>query len=153
LKKEILEIIDNVVQNTAYFVVDVNIVSVKQIPHIKLLIDSDQGIGIDECAEISRKIVAEIEAVNLLPNFEIEVSSPGVGEPLKLLRQYHKNIGRHIKVVTNDNKILFGILEKVNEDTIEVRQETKSKNKITKAEENVNIRFSDIKRANIEIVF
>src|SRR5919107_5230355 len=85
---------------------DVFLVEVKVIPgnNIKVFLDADNGITIDKCIRINRALYKQIEESDLFPNgdFSLEVSSPGVDEPLKLLRQYKKNIGRTIEVTMND---------------------------------------------------
>lgn len=125
----------------------------RNIPKIKVVLDSDKGIGIDECAELSRKISSEIEASNLAPDFEIEIGSPGVGEPLLLERQYLKNIERHIKVTTKEGKTILGVLKQVfPNDKIVVLLQNKTKNKTIDLQ-TVEIPFAEIKKSNIEIVF
>ena len=66
---------------------------------VQVFVDTDRGITIDECAEISRDLSRELDLFQLLSSpYHLEVSSPGTDKPLKLLRQYHKNIGRRFRV-------------------------------------------------------
>lgn len=66
---------------------------------IQVFVDTDDGITIAECAEISRDLGAEMEALNVINEpYELEVSSPGIEKPLKMLRQYRKNVGRKFKI-------------------------------------------------------
>src|SRR5689334_2746025 len=64
--------------------------------NIKVLVDGDHGISIDKLAQYNRRLYRQIEESALFPNndFSLEISSPGLEEPLKLRRQYLKNIGR-----------------------------------------------------------
>ena len=82
------------------------LVEVKSRPgnNIKVFIDADQGVSIDELAQCNRSLYKQIEESNLFPNgdFSLEVSSPGLDEPLKLHRQYLKNIGRKVEVIRKD---------------------------------------------------
>ena len=66
---------------------------------IQVFVDTDDGITIAQCAEINREVGAELDAQSVFNEpYELEVSSPGIERPLKLLRQYKKNIGRKYKV-------------------------------------------------------
>ena len=66
---------------------------------VQVFIDTDDGITIAECAEISRDLGGTMEAQNVINEpYELEVSSPGIEKPLKLLRQYKKNVGRKFKI-------------------------------------------------------
>jgi len=67
---------------------------------VQAYVDTDNGITIEECAEISRELAHELDRENLIQgSYRLEISSPGIDKPLKLLRQYKKNIGRRFKVV------------------------------------------------------
>lgn len=77
------------------------LVEVKMLPNNKLIIhvDGDEGISIQDCVAISRHVGFHLEEENAIEQaYNLEVSSPGVGEPLKLIRQYNKNIGRTVSV-------------------------------------------------------
>src|SRR6188474_255763 len=80
-----------------YFLVEA---SVKPTNNIKVFVDADQGAAIDQLSRINRALYKWVEE-NLFPNgdFSIEISSPGLDEPLKLDRQYKKNIGRFVEVL------------------------------------------------------
>ena len=91
--------------------------------------------------------------MGMYPNgdFSLEVSSPGVEEPLKLLRQYHKNSGRNVEVITKDNNRQEGKLAGVNEAAVTIEYtEGKGKKAVTKT---VNIAFDDIKQTRVLVTF
>ena len=79
-------------------------VKIKPTNNIKVFIDGDNGISIEKCVQFNRKLYKMIEEASIIPpvNFLLEVSSPGVDEPLKFHRQYTKNIGRFVEVIFND---------------------------------------------------
>jgi len=80
---------------------DLFLVDVKMHPDGKLIIlaDGDKGISIQDCAAISRYVGYKLEENNEMDHaYNLEVSSPGVDTPLKLLRQYQKNINRNVSV-------------------------------------------------------
>ena len=84
-------------------------------------------------------------------NFSLEVSSPGIDEPLKLFRQYKKNIGRKVEVTLNDETKLEGKLLEADEQMITVEVTTgKNKKAVT---EQKQIAFADIKQTKILIAF
>lgn len=103
---------------------------VKPTNNYKVYIDGDQGITIDQCIKFNRALYKKIEDAGLHPdgNFSLEVSSPGVDEPLQNIRQYRKNIGRKVEVTLSEERKLEGVLKEVREKDILI-EETKGKGK------------------------
>jgi ribosome maturation factor RimP len=83
--------------------------------------------------------------------FSLEVSSPGIDEPLKLHRQYVKNTGRQVEITRNEGDVLTGLLKAVSETDITLLVES-GKNKKKTTTEHI-IPFSNIKTTRIQIVF
>jgi len=134
---------------------DVFLVSVKIKPtnNIKIYLDADGGLGIEKCIKINRALYKVMEEKGLYPDgdFSLEVSSPGIDEPLKLLRQYKKNIGRNVEVTTLDEAKKEGRLTGVAEDGIIIEYTTgKGKKAETKQEE---ISFDNIKQTKVLVKF
>ena len=104
-----------------YFLVEI---SVKPTNNIKVFVDADQGAAIDQLSRINRALYKWVEE-NLFPNgdFSIEVSSPGLEEPLKLDRQYLKNIGRMVEIVLKNGLKKEGKLISVSENEIVIEEE------------------------------
>lgn len=96
---------------------------------IEVFIDrKDQNITIDKCAEISRLLEEKLEENNLVgEKYVLEVSSPGMSNPFKVMEQYEKSIGKHISVLTIDNLRLKGILKSVDTLGIELEEHKKVK--------------------------
>ena len=135
--------------------VDVFLVSVKIKPtnNIKVFLDADSGLSIEKCVKINRAMYKIIEENAWYPdgNFSLEVSSPGVEEPLKLLRQYKKNIGRKVEITLNDDVKEEGKMLEADEAKVLIEQTTgKNKKAVTLTKE---IAFSDIKQTKIVIAF
>jgi ribosome maturation factor RimP len=132
------------------FVVEVRI---KPTNNIKIYIDGDQGVSVDKLVSYNRKLYRQLEEEGLFPNgdFSLELSSPGLDEPLKLHRQYVKNIGRPVEVVLNDGAKKEGVLQVVGDTQIELT-ETKGKGKKMETHTHV-IPFSEIKATKIQIKF
>jgi ribosome maturation factor RimP len=104
-----------------YFLVET---SVRPTNNIKVFVDADHGADIGHISQINRVLYKWVEE-NLFPNgdFSIEVSSPGLDEPLKLDRQYVKNIGRNVEVLLKDGLKKEGKLLSVLENEIVVEEE------------------------------
>lgn len=128
-------------------------IKVKPTNNIKIFLDADSGLGIEKCIKINRALYRTMEEMGLYPDgdFSLEVSSPGIGEPLKQYRQYLKNKGRDVELVTNDDRKISGKLLEVTEDivTIEIL-EGKGKKMATRVEE---IPFAEIKQTKVQIKF
>jgi ribosome maturation factor RimP len=134
---------------------DIFLVSIKIKPtnNIKVFLDADSGLSIEKCIKINRALYKIIEEKQWYPdgNFSLEVSSPGVDEPLKLFRQYKKNIGRNVEVTLNDEIKQEGKLLEATEEAIQLEQhEGKGKKAVTKT---TTIPFSEIKQTKILIAF
>ena len=134
---------------------DIFLVSIKIKPtnNFKIFLDADSGLGIDKCIKINRALYKIMEEMGMYPegDFSLEVSSPGLDEPLKLLRQYKKNIGRDVEVTMNDEVKKEGKLTVVTEKNITIEYaEGKGKKAIVKTEE---IPFDAVKQTKIQIKF
>ncbi len=131
------------------FLVDVQ---VKSGNAVRVYIDNYKGLTIDECKKLSRRIESILDAENV--EFELEVSSPGVGKPFKVIQQYHKSIGRPVEVVCKDGIKIAGILSEVSEAEIVVLPD-KAKKAAKNAEEPQpqSIEFNNIKACTERIIF
>jgi ribosome maturation factor RimP len=131
------------------------LVEVKMLPNHKLIIhvDGDEGISIQDCVAISRHVGFHLEEENLIEQaYNLEVSSPGVGEPLKLNRQYIKNIGRTLSVKLKDGLKKEGKLLEVAEDNLLLEESVKEKGKKA-ANVETTIPFNDILETSVLISF
>ena len=133
-----------------YFLVDIRI---KPTNNVKVFLDGDKGISIETCVRYNRALYKKLEETGLFPDgdFSLEVSSPGLDEPLKLLRQYKKNVGRQVELVLQDGSKKEGRLVEVSEDGVIV-EETKGKNKKKEVISHTFL-FDNIKTTKIQVVF
>ena len=134
---------------------DIFLVSIKIKPtnNFKIYLDADSGLGIEKCIKINRALYKIMEEMGMYPegDFSLEISSPGLDEPLKLLRQYKKNVGRDVEVITNDEVKKEGKMTEVNDEKIKIEfTQGKGKKAILITEE---INFTDIKQTKIQIKF
>ena len=136
----------------ANFIVDI---TVKSGNKITVLLDNDNGVSISDCVAMSRHIEFSLDRES--EDFELNVMSPGLTEPLKIIRQYQKNIGKQVDVLTKENKRIIGKLLSVNEESIVL--EIKSKERIEEKKgkqtviNNINLTFNQIKQTKIVISF
>jgi ribosome maturation factor RimP len=128
-------------------------VKIRPTNNIKVFLDGDQGISIDKLVQYNRNLYKQIEESNMFPNgdFSLEVSSPGLDEPLKLHRQYLKNIGRYVEVTEKDGNKKEGKLLSATEAEIIIEEE-RGKNKKKELLQH-NISFENIKSTKIQIKF
>lgn len=145
------QLVDGILaEEPEYFRVQVKI---KPTNNIKVYIDGDNGITIEKCVRFNRRLYKLIEESAIFPegDFSLELSSPGVDEPLKMKRQYVKNIGRFIEIIFNDGSIKEGkLLEIADEDIIIEVTAGKSKSIIT---QQLVIPFNSIKTTTVQIKF
>jgi ribosome maturation factor RimP len=134
----------------SHFLVEVRI---KPTNNVKVFIDADEGVILSDLIDYNRKLYKQLEESGLFPNgdFSLEVSSPGLDEPLKLFRQYKKNVGRFVDITMNDSSKKEGKLIEATEDGIVIETETgKGKKKEIKQE---SILFDQIKNTKIQVKF
>ena len=135
---------------------DVFPVEVKVLPgaRIEVYLDSDSGLTIKRCAEVSRFLEFHLETEKLVSDsYKLEVSSPGVGQPLKLHRQYLKNVGRTVEVIQADGSIRTAKLEAATENDITLAWEEKDKETKKKVVRNLTIPTADIKQTKVIATF
>lgn len=153
IKSKIEELLIPLLEDNKFFVVDVKVSLSKLRSKVLILLDSDEGILIDDCSKISRALGTELDEI--LPDaYTLEVSSPGVDTPLSSVRHYRKNIGRNVLVKLLDGTEKTGKLLDVSETGISV-EETKKKSKTNKVEtiEIHQIEYQLIKETKVTISF
>lgn len=126
-------------------------IKIKPTNNIKLFLDADSGLSVSKSAEVNRKLYKLIEAESWFPegDFSLEVSSPGVDEPLTGERQYKKNVGRTVLVTPMEGKDILGVLKEVKENEIVLEVKVPKKKETVM----VDIPLSDIKKIVVQIIF
>jgi len=143
---------ESCLKDKSHFVVDVILPAHKGTGKLLILVDGDEGFGIDDCAELSRALSAKLDEEAVIEGkYLLEVSSPGIDQPLKLLRQYRKNIGRGLKVHLIDGNKVEGKLVQVNADNILLEQESGNGKK--KVINSISIPFGEINKTLVTISF
>ncbi|MEI6575720.1 MAG: ribosome assembly cofactor RimP [Bacteroidota bacterium] len=118
---------------------------------INVFIDGDHGVLIDDCIALSRFIEGSLDRET--EDFELTVSTAGLDLPLKLIRQYPRNIGRTIEVTLQSGLILIGKLTKVDSENIEIEIPAPKKKTEGQVWGLTPVVFSDIKGTKVMISF
>lgn len=144
---ELNKTVEQFLQETDIFVIDIK---VKAGNKITILLDKDNGgITIDDCVALTRYIESKYDRD--VEDYDLMVSSAGVGQPLKLLRQYIKIIGKEVDVEYIDKSALKGTLLAVDNEKVTVKVVSKVKKEVT--EKVIEIPFSQLKSVKEVISF
>jgi ribosome maturation factor RimP len=135
--EEIRKTVEEKIEGSDKFVVEVKVRSGNR---IVVLLDSDTSLSIDDCIKITRHIESVYDRET--EDYDLMVSSAGIDQPYKLLRQYIKNIGREVEVSLRDKTIFTGKLMAADENGIKVYRKTKVKK--VETEETRDFPFSEI---------
>ncbi|QNE22185.1 ribosome maturation factor RimP [Kribbella qitaiheensis] len=112
---------------------------------LRVLVDRDGGINLDDVAEVTRAISKALDADEVMGNgaYTLEVSSPGVDRPLTLARHWRRNVTRMVAVTLVGGHKVTGRITSVTDDTAEldVRGQTRT------------IAFADVEKAKVQIEF
>jgi ribosome maturation factor RimP len=153
IEKRVKELVDEKLSEIAR--PDLFLVDAKMHSNGKLIIllDGDKGVGIADCAAVSRYVGFKLEEENVLDTaYNLEVSSPGIDMPLALPRQYVKNIGRSLAIKMADGSKREGKLSSLTEDAIIIEENKKEKGKKAEQVESV-IPLSQITETKVVISF
>jgi len=120
---------------------------------ISVIIDSDEGLSIDKCIEMSRHIEHQFDRE--VEDFSLEVSSPGLTTPFRVLRQYLKSLEKEVEIVTAKGDKLVGILKSANENSfvVETTNHIKVDGKKTVELKTVEFSLQEIKTVKPVITF
>ncbi len=131
------QLVEEVLADSPDYLVDCTVRGAAGSRAVDVFVDSDNTIGVDRLADISREVAFLLEANEVIRGpYRLNVSSPGVDRPLTLPRQYRTNIGRSLRVHfrrTDDSGYteITGVLTGADEDGIVVTQEKKRPVRIT----------------------
>lgn len=156
-KEQVETFLEPYLEDGKYFIVDIQIKPSRSSQKVMILLDSDEGITIQECADISRGLGNDLEAANVIDTaYTLEVSSPGLDQPLRLPRQYLKNVGRDVKVSLTTGEVLTGTLLEVKESSIVVQLPAPKKKSKTPVDESTlrpEIALETISKAIVQVSF
>jgi len=152
-KTKIINLLDQaLIENPALFLIDL-----KFLPDNKIYVevDGDNGIALTECIRISRAIEHNLDREE--EDFSLEVTSPDIANPLKVKRQYLKNVNRILQVKLTNNSTVEGKLLNVDEESVTLEWKAREpkpigKGKITVVKKAI-IPFADILEAKVKVIF
>lgn len=147
--KALLE--EALIENETLFLIDLQFLANSK---IKVIVDGDAGVPLSECVRISRKIEHNLDREE--EDFSLEVTTPDIAHPLKVKRQYKKNVSRILKVKTETEEF-EGTLAEVTDNEITLRWKTREPKPIGKGKHTVEkektLPYEEIKEAKVKIIF
>ncbi len=153
LKEKVQQLIQEALdENPALFLINLDI---KGDNEIKVTIDGDQGVTVQDCIAVSRKVEHNLDREE--EDFSLEVMSVGATTPLELPRQFIKNIGRSLEVKTTQGDKIEGLLETATEKEATLVWKTREpkpvgKGKVT-VQKTATLPYKDIVQAKVVIKF
>ena len=152
LLDKLRELAQNSLTDDSQFLVEVKLTSKGGPGRVLVILDGDKGVTIEACAKISRALSNAMDESGLIDeNYTLEVTTPGLDHPLKLKRQYYKNVGRGFKVHTKDKALLEAKMIAVNDERIILQQEIKEDKKVEIR--TIEIPFEQIEKAFVMVSF
>lgn len=152
LKDTVIQLVNSYISDSDYYLVDVNVSSDNG---ISVEIDAFEGVSLDYCIALSKHIESQFDREN--EDFELEVSSAGLTEPFKVLKQYEKNLGNEVEVLTKKGMKISGLLTAANEEfftiTIEKKVQLEGSKRKTIVAEDISFNYNDTKYTKYIIRF
>lgn len=143
---------DSLPTDGSLFVVDLTVSDAIR-PKVTVTLDGEQGVGIDECAQVSRRLARRVdEEYGEDASYTLEVTSPGADQPLRDPRQYTRHVGRSLSLKLTDGTEKTGALEAIEAEGIQLAEEVKEKNK-KKTLPAALVPFTSIQEAKVVISF
>jgi len=150
-KERIESIVNEWVGTTNCFLVDVKVAPSK----VTVFIDKPSGISLDECSSLNKFITQALDPEGVWEKHELEVSSPGMDQPLKVYQQYVRRVGREIRVVTSQGIEHKGLLKSADQNGFELHETTSRKENKKKIITEVvhHFNYSQIKETKLILSF
>jgi ribosome maturation factor RimP len=145
---KIAQLVNTHLEGSLFFLVDA---VVKPGNKISVFIDGDQGVTIETCRELSHFLNERLDRDQ--EDFDLTVSSSGADRPLKLPRQYKKNTGKSLDIVTRDGEKYTGTVKSAGEEGFELELPPAKKAKKDQEIKIISLKFTDIKSAKEVITF
>jgi len=146
------ELVTPIVDEMNLELVDIEYVKEGKNWFLRVFVDSDTGVDIEECGQLSEKLSVKLDEVDPIPhNYFLEVSSPGAERPLKNAKDFEKSIGKHVLVKTyepiNGEKQFEGELTSFDGETVTLNIRVKTRTK------EVTIPYEKIAKARLAVSF
>ncbi|MFC0474695.1 ribosome maturation factor RimP [Robertmurraya beringensis] len=146
------QIVEPIVNDLNLELVDIEYVKEGKSWFLRVFIDKEQGIDIEECGMVSEKLSEKLDELDPIPyNYFLEVSSPGAERPLKKQKDYEKAVGKNVHIKTYEpidgEKIFEGVLTNFTGDTVTVEVKIKTRKKT------IEIPFEKVANARLAVTF
>jgi ribosome maturation factor RimP len=143
IEETVTDIVNNIIKSTDYELVDVEYVKEGPFKYLKVYINKEEGITVDDCADISRALNKKLDDIDFIKEqYFLEVSSPGVERPLKTEADFAKNLDKLVEVKfykpIDGKKMVTGILLEKTETAVVINAEN----------EKISIDLKDISKIN-----
>ena len=131
--ENISQLATKVAESIGLDLVDVEIFRAGKRRVVRIYVGKREGVNVDDCARISRDLGTLLDADNVMQdeNYILEVSSPGLDRPFKSIKDYHRNLGRFVRISTREaiegKKVIVGKLAEVGEIAIIVDTDGKAR--------------------------
>lgn len=144
-------VVDEVVSRAGYDLEDLTVVAAGRRRLLRVVIDSDGGVDLDDAAAVSRDISAELDALEATDPmgqaaYTLEVSSPGIGRPISLPRHFRRARGRLLAITTTEGRSLTGRIRTALDTEVELLTGRSGTQSLT-------VRYDDIAKARVEVEF
>jgi ribosome maturation factor RimP len=140
------ELVEPIIDKHNAFLVDITVRGERNTKIIEMYIDTDEGINVKTINEVNKEINRRLQDVHIIDGtFRVSVSSPGLDRPLKLIRQYKKNIGRDVEIHTmidGEQVKLSGRLLRADDSSVTVQRDKDTQQELA---------YSEIKKAFIKL--
>ncbi|EIJ81463.1 ribosome maturation protein RimP [Bacillus methanolicus PB1] len=146
------ELVTPILDENGLELVDIEYVKEGKEWFLRVFIDKDAGVDIEECGIVSEKLSEKLDAIDPIPhNYFLEVSSPGAERPLKKEKDFEKAVGKNIFIKTYEpidgEKTFEGILTHFDSETVKIEIKIKTRKKL------IEIPFSKIASARLAVSF
>lgn len=143
LKDDIIKIINKAAENSGYSIYESSVYLSGVHTKLTIKIDGEKPVSHNDCENYSRELALLLDESGILPDYSLEISSPGINRRLKNIDEFIKYKNAPVKVIyafNGEQRVAKGILSEINENEIEISEE---KNKIV-------ISHKDIVNANLD---
>jgi ribosome maturation factor RimP len=148
----VADLVSPIVTDAGLELVDIEYVKEGRDWFLRIYIDKDAGVDIEECGLVSEKLSEKLDALDPIPhNYFLEVSSPGAERPLKKEKDFEKSVGKQVSIKTYEpidgEKLFEGTLVNFSNQVVKVELKIKTRKKL------VEIPFDKIANARLAVTF
>ena len=123
LEKAVREVVAPLIAGLGYSLVELTIARLSGSTRVRVVVYRQEGVGVDQCAEISGMLFPRLETIEALADPSLEVSSPGVDRVVKSSSEYAIFRGRGVRVLAGDaTEWESGIIDRIEEETLWLRK-------------------------------